>query len=299
MIMVTSGPAMPWVRSMTRMPSKIYVTCASGFLACEAIEPIQTGAHDILKHPACSSTHRGNSKRRCGCVHGNAASIETASALVRSASYLRAGALVMSGAVHTQVHVTADSIDPRYNRPYVDVNELRTGPVPHRYVHGGFSGTGARFSFYFPPADRYEGRFFHNTYPLVSTEDIAPFPIAFEVATGNLGFTIASGAYYVQTNLGGPDRAGHTDPAIGAYRVNAAAAKYSRVIAAELYGDHRPYGYLFGGSGGSYQVVGAAENTSGVWDGFVPFVMGTPNSIPSVFTVRLHPMRVLRLRNKL
>jgi hypothetical protein len=204
----------------------------------------------------------------------------------------------MSSAPHSPVHVTADCVDPRYNQPYIDVNEVRNEPVPHRYVHGGFTGTGARFSFYFPPADRYQGRFFHNTYPLVSTEDIAPFPIAFDVATGNLGFTIASGAYYVQTNLGGPDRAGHTDPAIGAYRVNAAAAKYSRVFAAQLYGDHRPYGYLFGGSGGSYQVVGAAENTSGVWDGFVPFVMGTPNSVPSVFTVRLHPLRVLRLRNK-
>jgi hypothetical protein len=132
------------------------------------------------------------------------------------------------------------------------VNESGSEPVAHRYVHGGFKGTDARFSFYFPPADRYEKRFFHNTYPLATSSDIAPFPIAFDVATGNLGFTIASGAYYVQTNLGGADRAPPADPAIAAYRVNAAAAKYSRIVAAELYGDHRPYGYLFGGSGGSY-----------------------------------------------
>ena len=194
--------------------------------------------------------------------------------------------------------VTGDSIDPVYNRPYVDVNELRTEPVPHRYVHGGFTDTDARFSFYFPPADRYERRFFHNTYPMATNEDIGPFPIAFDVATGNLEFTIASGAYYVQTNLGGADRAPPADPAIAAYRVNAAAAKYSRVVAAELYGDHRPYGYLFGGSGGAYQAVGSAENTSGVWDGFVPFVLATPNAIPSLFSVRMHAMRVLRLRNK-
>ena len=83
--------------------------------------------------------------------------------------------------------VTADSIDPVYNQPYVDVNELRNEPVPHRYVHGGFTGTGARFSFYFPPADRYQGRFFHNTYPLATSEDIGPFPIAFDVAIGDLG----------------------------------------------------------------------------------------------------------------
>jgi hypothetical protein len=194
--------------------------------------------------------------------------------------------------------VTADSVDPVYNEPHVEINELRSDPVPHRYVHGGFKGTDARFSFYFPPQDRYEGRFFHNTYPLATSSDIGPFPIAFDVATGNLEFTIASGAYYVQTNLGGADRAPPADPAIGAYRVNAAAAKYSRVVAAELYGDHRPYGYLFGGSGGSYQTMGSAENTSGVWDGFMPFVMATPNAIPSGFTVRMHALRVLKRRNK-
>lgn len=195
--------------------------------------------------------------------------------------------------------VSADSIDPRYGQPYIDMNELRNDPVPHRYVHGGFVGTDARFSFYFPPKDRYQGRFFHNTYPMATSEDIGPFPIEFDVATGNLAFTIDSGAYYVQTNLGGNDRAGGmADPAIAAFRVNAAAAKYSRVVAAELYGDHRPYGYLFGGSGGSYQVIGSAENTSGVWDGFVPFVMATPNAIPSMFTVRMHALRVLRQRDK-
>lgn len=107
-----------------------------------------------------------------------------------------------------------------------------------------------------------------------------------------------SGAYYVQTNLGGSDRTPMADPAIAAYRVNAAAAKFSRVIAAQLYGEHRPFGYLFGGSGGSYQTIGAAENTRGVWDGFVPFVMATPNAIPSVFTVRMHALRVLRKRNR-
>src|SRR3974390_2555951 len=195
--------------------------------------------------------------------------------------------------------ITGDSVDPRYNRPYFDVNELRDHPVPHRYVHGGFLGTDARFSFYFPPKDKYQGRFFHNTYPMAVSEDIGPFPSAFEVSTGNLGFWVDSGAYYVQTNLGGSDRAGGmADAAIAAFRVNAAAAKYSRIVAAELYGDHRAYGYLFGGSGGSYQTIGSAENTQGVWDGFVPFVMAVPNAIPSMFTVRMHALRVLRKRGK-
>jgi hypothetical protein len=194
--------------------------------------------------------------------------------------------------------VDAESVDPQFNRPYVEVSEWREHPVPHRYVRGGFEGTDARFSFYFPPKDKYEGRFFHNTYPLATSSDIGPFPIQFDVAIGNLGFTIDSGAYYVQTNLGGADRMPPADPAIAAYRVNAAAAKYSRVLAADLYGEHRPYGYLFGGSGGSYQTIGSAENTRGVWDGFLPFVVGTPNAIPSMFTVRMHALRILRKRNR-
>jgi hypothetical protein len=195
--------------------------------------------------------------------------------------------------------LTEGFTDPQFDQPYVEFNELRTDPVPHRYVHGGFKGTDARFSFYFPSKERYQGRFFHNTYPMAMTSDIGPFPIAFDVAIGDLGFTFDSGAYYVQTNLGGEDRAPPADPAIAAYRVNAAAAKYSRVVAADLYGPHRPYGYLFGGSGGSYQTMGAAENTTGIWDGFVPFVIGGPNAIPSMFTVRMHALRVLRVRNKL
>ena len=193
--------------------------------------------------------------------------------------------------------VTGDSVDPVYHEPYVAVKEWRADPVPHCYMHGGFAGTDARFSFYFPPAERYERRFFHNTYPMATSSDIGPFPIQFEVAIGNLGFTIDSGAYYVQTNLGGADRTPTSDPAIAAYRVNAAAAKYSRTVARDLYGEHRPYGYLFGGSGGSYQVMGAAQNTRGVWDGFLPYVLGTPHAIPSMFTIRMHALRVLKQRN--
>lgn len=195
--------------------------------------------------------------------------------------------------------ITGDFIDPQFGAAYVEVDEWRDDPVRHRYVRGGFVGTDARFSFYFPTAEQYGGRFFHNTYPLITNSDIGPFPIQFDVAVGDLGFTLDSGAYYVQTNLGGQDRAPPADMAIAAYRVNAAAAKFSRKLAAEMYGDHRSYGYLFGGSGGSYQVMGSAEHTQGVWDGFLPFVIGSPNSIPTMFTIRQHALRVLRKRNKL
>ncbi len=114
------------------------------------------------------------------------------------------------------MQVTEDSVDPLFEEPYVLVNELRDAPVAHRYVHGGFTGTDARFSFYFPSTERYQGRFHHNTYPLATSADIGPFPIAFDVAIGNLGFTLDSGAYYVQTNNGGRFDRGARDLSVAA-----------------------------------------------------------------------------------
>jgi hypothetical protein len=189
--------------------------------------------------------------------------------------------------------VGPDWADPLFHTPFIDQDEQRAEPVPHRYLSGGFAGTEARFSFYLPPAAQYRGRFFHNTNPMAVTSDIGPFPIEFEVATGDLGFTLDSGAAYVQTNNGGVFRDPATDPAIPAWRVNAAAAKFARTVVQEAFGPHTVHGYLFGGSGGAYQTLGAAEATTGIWDGFVPFVQGCNHSIPSMFTARMHALRSL------
>jgi hypothetical protein len=72
--------------------------------------------------------------------------------------------------------VTADSEDPRFNQPCIDVREWRDEPADapgflgaittqhggaapfkarHLYVHGGFTGTDAKFSFCFPPEEEY------------------------------------------------------------------------------------------------------------------------------------------------
>ncbi len=193
--------------------------------------------------------------------------------------------------------VTGDCVDPRFKDSFIDIDEMRNIPVPHRHVHGGFKGTDAKFAFYFPPKDQYQGRFFQPTHQLQTSENAAP---------GNISFAVASGAYWVQTNMGGSENpttaaltlSGKFDPSIRGYRVNAAAANYSRTVAAQMYGAHRTYGYLHGGSGGAYQTITSAEYTTGVWDGFVPYVLGSPNAIPGNFTVRIHALRVLRLRNK-
>ncbi|HEX5730596.1 hypothetical protein [Microbacterium sp.] len=187
-----------------------------------------------------------------------------------------------------------DTTDDYFGAPFVDVDEWRTVPVRHRYVHGGFDGTDTLFSFYFPDPSDYDGRFFQHVTPVPQSENLAPL-----VTDGynKVGFAVDSGAYFVETNGGGPaaaDPFSGLDPTIGAYRANAAAARFSRVVAAELFGTHRPYGYLYGGSGGAYRTIGASENTVDVWDGFVPHVPGTPMAIPNVFSVRMHAQRILR-----
>src|SRR6185437_4221580 len=103
-----------------------------------------------------------------------------------------------------------------------------------------------------------------------------------------IGFSIESGGYFLETNGGGASgRPGSAvDPTIAADRANAAAARDGRVVAADMYGEHRPYGYAYGGRGGGSRPIGSAENTSGIWDGFVPYVIGSPMAIPTTFTVR-------------
>lgn len=180
-----------------------------------------------------------------------------------------------------------------FTGPFIDIDEWRDAPVRHRYVHGGFSSNGTRFSFYLAPTEQYQGRFFQHFTPVPDSENLA------QSATGQedrIGFAIASGAYFVETNGGGQVSVpgGGGDPTYSAFRANAACAEYSRTVAREMYGEHHVYGYAYGGSGGAYRTIAAAENTDGVWDGFVPYVPGSPMAIPNVFCVRMHAMRVLR-----
>ncbi|MBS1596916.1 MAG: PKD domain-containing protein [Bacteroidetes bacterium] len=185
--------------------------------------------------------------------------------------------------------------DTLFKAPYIDKDEWRDAPVRHRYVHGGFRGTDTRFSFYFPSKEKYQGHFFQYITPVPDNENLS------QGASGEedkIGFSITSGAYFIETNGGGSAGMGMPgsgiDPTIGAYRANAACAQYSRIVAAQIYGEHRAFGYAFGGSGGAYRTIGGIENTEDVWDGAVPYVVGSPMAIPNVFSVRMHAMRVLK-----
>jgi PKD domain len=229
------------------------------------------------------------------------------------------------------IFITADCVDPRFNDPYIiedttvpAANSTVQGvSVPYTYIHGGFRGTDATFSIYFPPASMYQGRFFQlNVHQLRTTGDSATValpPQVLEQAQSNtpsnasaatvffqeneVGYAFNTGGYLVETSpnseaaLTARDAlSGKFDPSVE-YRVGAAAAKFSRVMAGQIYGTNkRPFGYLSGGSGGSIMTITAAENTSGVWDGFVPYVMGERDSIPSHFGAPLFALRVLSKR---
>lgn len=131
--------------------------------------------------------------------------------------------MLSGGKTYSQTRVEQDTV---FKAPYIDVDEWRDKPVRHRYVHGGFKGNNTRFSFYFPPKERYQGRFFQYITPFPDNENLA------QAMTGEedrISFSISSGGYFVETNGGGRvdfARPGfNSDPTIGAYRANAASAQ--------------------------------------------------------------------------
>lgn len=197
--------------------------------------------------------------------------------------------LLCAAQANAQPATPSSATDALFNAPYIDLDEWRDKPARHRYVHGGFKGTAARFSFYFPPKESYQGRFFQHVTPVPASENLR------QQSTGEedfIGLSLASGAYFVETN-GGSLAALAGDPSIAGYRVNSASANYSRTVAASMYGPHRTYGYAFGGSGGGFRTICGFENT-GTWDGVVPYVIGSPQAIPNVFTARILALRVLK-----
>lgn len=191
----------------------------------------------------------------------------------------------------TLYHMEEDSY---FSHPYIDVEEWREKPVHHYYVHGGFRGTDndgmpeARFCFYFPEKEKYEGRFFQYVSPAPEDEHESEH-LAGE--DDKISFALTHGAYYVVSNQGGfvlNDLTGRL------YRTSANTAEFSRTVAKRIYQtEKRPYGYIYGGSGGSFKTIGCVEATEGIWDGSVPYVMANPMAAPNVFAPRMRAVRLL------
>lgn len=165
------------------------------------------------------------------------------------------------------MQVTADCLDQTYATPVIDSETDESAPTPHHRIRGHFEGTNIQFTIYLHAQEdkaRWEGRFFQYTYPVVFTAE----QDTSQADDRAIGFALSSGGYAVQ--------AGNKSLSLG-YRHAAASAKFAETVAAKYYGSDRPIaGYLYGPSGGSFQTVGAAENTSGVWNGFVPMVQAVP-----------------------
>lgn len=182
--------------------------------------------------------------------------------------------------------------DLYYTKPYIDVEEWRDAPVRHYYVHGGFQGTEkggfeVRFCFYYPERKNYEGRFFQYLSPAPEDEHESE-KLAGE--DDKISFCLMHGAYYVVSNQGGFQ----LDDPQRLFRSNANVAQFSRLVAQRIYEyGHRPYGYCFGGSGGSFKTMGCMEMTEGIWDGAVPYVLANPMAAPNVFAPRVRAMRIL------
>lgn len=189
-------------------------------------------------------------------------------------------------------------LDPEYQDPYVDVDEWRERVladgtrIPFRYIHGGFTGKGVKFIICFPEKGNYRGRFFQYLSPFPGPdEETASLDKSGE--DDKIAFAVTNGACYVESNMGSAQMFGSRGDNTIVYKSSAAVAEYSRRMAMEMYGCGRPYGYVYGGSGGGYKTMACIENTN-AWDGAVPYVIGSPVSLPNTITLHAQGLRALR-----
>ncbi|HVW41718.1 MAG TPA: PKD domain-containing protein [Amycolatopsis sp.] len=167
--------------------------------------------------------------------------------------------------------------DSFFGEPYVDTDEWREQPHPHRHVHGGFAGCDTRFTFYFPRAEEWQGRLIQ---PLEGAhaghEDF--FGSALGDAMGGVALTARLGGYMVESNMGhigdDIDPKGGDDPTLYGWRAAAEAARFSKHVAAQVYGSAPHHAYVWGGSGGGRRSPLVLENAPDVFDGALPFMGG-------------------------
>jgi hypothetical protein len=168
--------------------------------------------------------------------------------------------------------------DKYFGKPYIDRDEWRDKPVRHRNIHGGFEGTATRFTFYFPTREHYKGRMFQ---PLEGAH--AGHEDAFAGAMGEMlgGLEMMShrlGGYMVESNSGhigdDIDPRGGNDPTLYGYRASVEAARFSKHVAAQVYGTAPSHSYVWGGSGGGRRSPLCLEYGADVYAGALPFMGG-------------------------
>lgn len=175
-------------------------------------------------------------------------------------------------------YTNTTGIDQADHPTITSIEELMT-PVPHLKVMVTI-GTLGGFNLHLPPKEKFEGRFYQLVHPTFLDRNVSDH---------NIALAYDSGAYTLQTS-------GSNFVKVG-INLDAAAAYISRTIAKNYYNyDGKIYGYIYGGSGGSMQVVGAMETTNtklqNIWDGAVPYITASPVSLGN-FNIRLFARAVL------
>jgi len=179
------------------------------------------------------------------------------------------------GKIDTSSYIVTDKY---FGKPYIDRDEWRDRPVRHRNVHGGFEGTATRFTFYFPLKEHYKGRMFQ---PLEGAH--AGHEDAFGGAMGEMlgGLEMMGhrlGGYMVESNSGhigdDVDPRGGDDPTLYGYRASVETARFSKHVAAQVYGTAPSHSYVWGGSGGGRRSPLCFEYGADVYAGALPFMGG-------------------------
>ena len=161
----------------------------------------------------------------------------------------------------------------------LSIEEL-TDPSPFVRIFGCFGdGSDPQFGVFLPPTEQWKGRFIQKTHPFITL-----YADNFDLDSDDLAFFFNYGGYTITVPAGSSS----------GIVVQASAAHVSRTIAKNYYGyDEKIYGYLFGGSGGSMQTIGALELRIGlVWDGAVPFIIAEPASLGN-YDIRIFARAVL------
>lgn len=172
--------------------------------------------------------------------------------------------------------------DDAFGAPFIDVDEMRQHPRPHRYVHGGFAGGDTLFSFYFPEPKLYGGRFAHwmeggagGNEKSLMIDPAKPRPSQWDYLF-DMAFDDLNG-YLIESNQGHkvfdmrPDKV----PGLTVWRASTESARFSRYVAEQIYGKVPSFGYVGGIGGGGGRAVYCMENAPDVYQGCTPQIIGS------------------------
>lgn len=168
--------------------------------------------------------------------------------------------------------------DSYFGKPYIDQDEIRERPSPHRFIHGGFENTDTRFAFYFPKTSSYQGRMFQPLEGGHGGNEVTFGGGMLGEMFQRIALSERLGGYMVESNQGhigdNEDPRAGDDPGLYGWRASAESARFSKFVAAQVYGKAPHHAYIYGGSGGGRRSPMCLENAPDVYDGCMPSTSG-------------------------